>query len=141
MTDDLQQSRRCGNSLQGHSRETLLRRLLIALPYLNAARKSTIGDVSIVDAWFRYLPSTMEGRRCNAGTCILGTVHISHRLMPMRGPASNIGRRSFRRFSGAQSGFAVRSVGDLPEAAPPALMNYHLFESALVQDRCKGTRT
>jgi hypothetical protein len=50
----------------------------------------------------------------------------------MRGLASNIGRRRLGRFSGAQSGFAVRSVGDLPEAAPSALMNYYLFENALV---------
>jgi hypothetical protein len=50
----------------------------------------------------------------------------------MRGQASDIGRRRFWRFSGPQSGSAVRSEGDLPESAPTTLMKDYLFESALV---------
>jgi hypothetical protein len=50
----------------------------------------------------------------------------------MRSRASDIGRRRFGRFSGAQSGSALRSVGDLTEMAPTALMKYHLFENALI---------
>jgi hypothetical protein len=50
----------------------------------------------------------------------------------MRGQASDMGRRRFWRFSGAQSGSAVRSVGDLPESAPTTLTKDYLFESALV---------
>jgi hypothetical protein len=51
----------------------------------------------------------------------------------MRSQASEIGRRRFWGFSGAQSGSAVRSVGDLPESAPNTLMKDYLFESALVK--------
>jgi hypothetical protein len=42
-----------------------------------------------------------------------------------------MGRCRFGRFSGAQSGSAVRTVGDLPESAPTTLIKNYLFESAL----------
>jgi hypothetical protein len=54
------------------------------------------------------------------------------RVIPMRGQASDVGRRRFWQLSGAQSGSAVRSVGDLPESATTTLMKNYLIERALV---------
>jgi len=49
----------------------------------------------------------------------------------MHNRVSEIGRRRFGRFSGAQSGSAVLSGGDLLETAPTALAKYNSFETAL----------
>jgi len=50
----------------------------------------------------------------------------------MRFQMSDIGDHRFGRFSGAQSGYAVRSEGDLPEMARAAVVKYYSFEGALV---------
>jgi hypothetical protein len=55
-------------------------------------------------------------------------------LIPVRRRPSETGRRRFERVSGAQLGSAVRSAGDLLEAAPTAPVKHYLFEGALVQD-------
>jgi hypothetical protein len=44
----------------------------------------------------------------------------------MRGQTSDIGRRRVGQFSGAQSGSAVRSGGELPETVPTAVVKHHL---------------
>jgi hypothetical protein len=50
----------------------------------------------------------------------------------MHGRLSNNGLSCFEQVSGAQSGFAVRSAGDLPETASTKLMKHHSLEKASV---------
>jgi hypothetical protein len=50
----------------------------------------------------------------------------------MRSRLSDMDRRRFEGISGAQSGSAVRSIGDLLETAPTAPVKYRMFESAMV---------
>jgi hypothetical protein len=61
-----------------------------------------------------------------------GRLERERDLILMRSEASDMRRCRFGRFSGAQSGSAVRGVGDLPESAPTTLIKNYLFESALV---------
>jgi len=57
---------------------------------------------------------------------------VSWSLIPMRFQTKDVVDRRFGRVSGARSGCAVRSVGDLPETALTALTRYSSLESALV---------
>jgi hypothetical protein len=50
----------------------------------------------------------------------------------MRSRVRDMGRRRVERFSGAQSGSAIRGEGDPSDTAPTAPVKYNLLESASV---------